>query len=142
MTFNSQVTFKFTPIIPDVEINVRAMIRSFAALERRYVDRAVKYLKRYPPERPRQVYRRTGTLGRSWFTVGPVQVADALIMDFANNAHDSRHHYAQFVYGPFQDAVHRGRWPFLATDPNVLDQTAFERDVYDIIARNIRVSTK
>lgn len=57
-------------------------------------------LARYPSPPSGSMYRRTGTLGRAWVSVGA-----SLHYVVGNNVR-----YATYVQGPEQASMHRGRW--------------------------------
>lgn len=65
----------------------------------------VAYLHVYPPERPNQQYRRTGTLGRRWTHVVRRDLFGVQTI-VGNNTP-----YGPLVQDPVEQAsVHRGRW--------------------------------
>lgn len=62
----------------------------------------------YPAAPSSSTYARTGDLGRAWKTqpvVGPGQKIGNAVASRRNGRH-----YAEFVQGPKQARVHRGRW--------------------------------
>lgn len=97
----------------------------------RYAVGALKG-KPYPPERPKQKYRRTGTLNRAWNTV--IENRAIHIKNAAQSPNGT--YYAGFVVGPeissignAQAWMHRGRWwnapdVISETMPQVIEETA------------------
>ena len=85
---------------------------------RKTLDRVVREMKIYPPQRPGQIYVRTFKLKRGW----KVKRAGATGYRILNEARFRGRRYAKYVVGSAtgerQAWMHRGRWPLFR---NVVD---------------------
>jgi hypothetical protein len=86
-------------------------------------DRVQKRLAKYPPERPKQRYRRTGRLGNAW------TVTTRLTGNGATLAASNDTPYAKWVQDkPSQAWMHQGRWD-TAQDIMASEETAIKTGI-------------
>ena len=101
------------------------------------MHKSVHYLQsnvaQYPPPPPDSLYRRTGTLGRSWTT--KVEGRGADLTGRVGNAVP----YARYVMGEADQAwMHRGRWPTaeaIARDDTPQIISYFSEGIAEIVRR-------
>lgn len=86
-------------------------------------DRVQKRLAKYPPERPRQRYRRTGRLGNAW-TVTTRLTGNGATLTASNDTP-----YVKWVQDkPSQAWMHQGRWD-TAQDVMASEETAIKTGI-------------
>lgn len=86
-------------------------------------DRVKKRLAKYPPERPKQRYRRTGRLGNAW-TVTTRLTGNGATLTASNDTP-----YAKWVQDkPSQAWMHQGRWD-TAQDIMASEETAIKTGI-------------
>lgn len=103
------------------------------------MNRITREMESYPPERPKQKYKRTGRFGFSWY-VDKTDIGYVI----RNTAKDKRGvAYGKYVvgdaYGLSQAWMHKGRWPLFrdVVDAEVEKLPQRIADSIDLVTRRV-----
>lgn len=132
----------------NLRVRTGAIIAGAMRLEEEYAEKLIAMLQYTPPERPEQKYVRTGELIKHWkINPGDPRVTPSgIICRVINDVKDDRgKYYATYVQGPWQTAMHAGRWIKAESgvesgpaDDDVMDlRRDFARDMRRLVRNNI-----
>lgn len=109
------------------QIRTELLEQAVKAVQRKHAEAIKKRLQQYPPERPESLYVRTGDLGRGWHVPSTGISGSGIVTLVANSVR-----YSTYVQGPWQTAIHEGRWLALA---DAVDREGYHAELRAMMKR-------
>lgn len=126
----------------NLQIRTSRILAQAMALEVKYANELIEELRDYPSPLPNQRYVRTFALREHWKIQpgDPRILPSGVICRIINDVQDDRgRYYATYVQGPWQVAIHQGRW--LNVDDDIVVgglRRSFRQEMQQIVRNNVR----